>query len=578
MGAIRRVGTTLAALASLQLCMAQLAGPAGAGSASSPSHLAATGSGSVGGWGHAEELPGTATSNATGLAAVSSVSCTSAGDCAAGGYVDDRLNRLQAFVANEVKGVWGSAEEVPGSGALNAGGTAAVNSVSCRFARSCAAGGYYTDRAGGLEAFVVDDVKGAWQGAEEVPGTSALNAGGGAEVNSLSCPSIGNCSAGGFYTDAAGAVQAFLADEVYGSWRTAEEVPGTATLNAGGSATVTSVSCTSAGDCAAVGSYEDSSGHYQAFVVTEVKGTWGIATELPGVASLNAGGNADAYDVSCASAGNCSAGGYYTDGAGGLQAFVDEETGGTWGTAEELPGTATLNAGASAAVDSLACTSSGNCVAGGYYADSSGNLQAFVVDEVDGTWQEAVEVPRTAKLNAGGYAFVSSVSCSSAGNCVAGGGYWSSFLVQQAFVVNEVNGTWHNAKEVPRSGKLNAGGNAEVDSVSCNPAGYCVGGGDYTDISFDYQAFVAGYAPTPAVTRVLPMTGPASGGTMVTIIGRDLVAPEAVRFGPEKARIRKVVSATRIVVVSPKGSGTVDVTVTTGGGTSAQAAADRFSY
>ena len=49
--------------------------------------------------------------------------------------------------------------------------------------------------------------------------------------------------------------------------------------------------------------------------------------------------------MSCASAGNCSAGGYYTDGAGHEQAFVVSEVNGTWGTAIEVPGTAALNAG-----------------------------------------------------------------------------------------------------------------------------------------------------------------------------------------------------------------------------------------
>jgi hypothetical protein len=38
-------------------------------------------------------------------------------------------------------GSWGKAIEVPGLGALNTGGQAQVNSVSCGAARNCAAGG-----------------------------------------------------------------------------------------------------------------------------------------------------------------------------------------------------------------------------------------------------------------------------------------------------------------------------------------------------------------------------------------------------------------------------------------------------
>ena len=107
-----------------------------------------------------------------------------------------------------------------------------------------------------------------------------------------------------------------------GTWGTAREVPGTAALNAGGQAQVGSVSCASAGNCTAAGSYTDSSGHTQAFVVSQVRGTWGTADEVPGTATLNTGGNAVINSLSCGSAGNCSAAGSYTDRTGHSQAFV----------------------------------------------------------------------------------------------------------------------------------------------------------------------------------------------------------------------------------------------------------------
>jgi hypothetical protein len=54
-------------------------------------------------------------------------------------------------------------------------------------------------------------------------------------------------------------------------------------------------------------------------------GTWGTAIEVPGIAALNKGGDADIASVSCATAGNCSAGGYYEDASGKTQAFVVSE-------------------------------------------------------------------------------------------------------------------------------------------------------------------------------------------------------------------------------------------------------------
>jgi hypothetical protein len=68
--------------------------------------------------------------------------------------------------------------------------------------------------------------------------------------------------------------------EIGGHWLKAIEVPGTAALNAGGNAQVTWVSCASAGNCAAGGSYQDRSGHHQAFVVSQVNGHWRMARPL----------------------------------------------------------------------------------------------------------------------------------------------------------------------------------------------------------------------------------------------------------------------------------------------------------
>jgi hypothetical protein len=59
---------------------------------------------------------------------------------------------------------------------------------------------------------------------------------------------------------------------------------------------------------------------------------------------------------------------------------------------------------------------------------------AFVVSETGGTWGTAQEV--AAALNKGGNAQVSSVSCPSAGNCGAGGQYRGR-VKEQAFVIGE---------------------------------------------------------------------------------------------------------------------------------------------
>jgi hypothetical protein len=90
-------------------------------------------------------------------------------------------------------------------------------------------------------------------------------------------------------------------------------VPGLHTLNAGRYAEVNSVSCASAGNCAAGGDYRGRHGHVQGFVVSEKNGVWGRAIEVPGLAALNKGGDASVSSVSCASLRRCAAGGSYAE-------------------------------------------------------------------------------------------------------------------------------------------------------------------------------------------------------------------------------------------------------------------------
>src|SRR5579859_4813754 len=191
------------------------------------------------------------------------------------------------------------------------------------------------------------------------------------------------------------------------------------TLNTGGSAAVNAVSCGSAGNCVAGGYYATSRRHVnrtQAFVASERNGRWRTAIGLPGAATLNTAGDAQVTSVSCASAGNCMAGGFYFDGSG-QKPFVASQRNGRWARAIEVPGTATLNARGLAQVTSVSCASAGNCTAGGFYRDGSSNSQAFVASQRNGRWGKAIEVPGTATLNARGFAQLLAVSCASAGNC-----------------------------------------------------------------------------------------------------------------------------------------------------------------
>src|ERR1700684_2191475 len=98
------------------------AAPLAASAASSGAVPAAGAVRAAGLWGRAVVVPGLEVLNRGQLAQVSSVSCASPGNCAAGGFYRD--HGQQGFVVSERNGRWGQAVEVPGLGALNKGGNA----------------------------------------------------------------------------------------------------------------------------------------------------------------------------------------------------------------------------------------------------------------------------------------------------------------------------------------------------------------------------------------------------------------------------------------------------------------------
>ena len=114
----------------------------------------------------------------------------------------------------------------------------------------------------------------------------------------------------------------------------------------------------------------------------------------------------------------------------------------TWGAVKEVAGA--LNTGGGAQVQSVSCASPGNCSGGGYYyaRPSQPYQYAFTISEVNGVWGTA---QRMRGLPGSIAPQITTVSCGSAGNCSAGGFYFTetkSAAANHGFVVNEVNGDW----------------------------------------------------------------------------------------------------------------------------------------
>ncbi len=408
-------------------------------------------------WGKAERIPGLAALQGSQAgragATVSVLSCSSAGNCSAGGAYTDHAGKNQAFVVSEKNGLWGNAQEVPGLAALNVGGDATIEQMSCTLAGGClAAGTYEGGSPAGQQVFVVQEISGVWGTAQDVPGLDALNTGGVAQVRTMYCVHPGNCTVGGDYNDSAG-TQPFVAYQNYGEWYSAQTFPDVAAANTGLSASINALSCERRGICTGVGTYQTSDGDAHAFSATEQSYLWNAYQPIPGVAALPKGGAASSSIglLSCPSAGNCTAGGKYVDASGNTQSYLVTQTNGVWGNAEALPGLAALGPIHSPVLASLSCRAAGNCTATGSYSASSGTSagRIFVLSEQNGTWGKAQPLPGALALSKGGKLAPQALSCGAPGDCSLGGTYTTQSGRLAPFLATQKNGIWGNAHRVP---------------------------------------------------------------------------------------------------------------------------------
>jgi hypothetical protein len=412
-----------------------------------------------------------------------SISCSSAGNCSiAGTYTQSAPGFIggftQGFVADERNGSWGAAQTIPGLTALNVGGNASVWGISCSGPGECVAWGNYLlsphddPNRPDILGFLADETGGVWGSAIPVPGLAVLNVDESGWIRSVSCPSVGNCTGVGIYTDALGQSQGFVIDQRNGKWGSAQAVSGLALLNLGGLAYPTSAACPAVGECSAVGVYLNANGHSELFVVSESKGVWGTAQEMPGIAALNNLGNAFGSALSCIRPGDCTAGGTYNEGPGQWHsgAFVAVESGGVWSAALRVVGLP-KNVGSFAEIGSIFCTDANTCAAGGSYQLQAPtyNSRAFLLSESDGKWGTAQPVQGLNALDTDRVGIINAVSCGAVGSCAAAGSY-ASGSSEFGFVVNERSGSWGSIEPI-------VGRSASLDSVVCPSTGHCIAAG-----------------------------------------------------------------------------------------------------
>ena len=141
-----------------------------------------------------------------------------------------------------------------------------------------------------------------------------------------------------------------------------------------------SVSCASAGDCTAVGRFKNVDGSYEAFTMTSTDGVWGQGTPAVFADGVqNESSEEEFRSVSCASAGNCTAVGYFVDVNWNYVAFTMTSTNGVWGQATPVVFAEAQNRYPNSSSYSVSCGSVGNCTAVGLFKNVGGSYEAFTM-------------------------------------------------------------------------------------------------------------------------------------------------------------------------------------------------------
>lgn len=479
------------------------------------------------------------------------VSCTSDGNCTAVGNFLDAAGRTRGFSQTMSGGVWGIAQPVAfAAGVEHASPSSRLYAVSCPSAGNCTAAGTFLNPNNQFEAFTQTMTNGVWADGRAVTFANGVqSASPDSSFKALSCATAGNCTAAGKFRDVNGRNQAFTQTMTNGAWADGQPATFAAGVqHAFPEAIFNAVSCTSAGHCTAAGSFKDIATRTQAFTQTMTSGSWADsqpATFAGGVqhASPDATFNA----ISCSSAGNCTAVGRFKDVASRNRAFTQTMTNGAWASSQPAAfAVGVENANPGAVFNAVTCSSPGNCTAAGSFVDATGLSLAFAQTMINGTWGEGQPAVFAAGV-LGTYpnATFNAISCNGAGDCTAAGRFSNTSGYLESFTATMDAGIWREAVPVSfASGAQHSQPSDTLAAVSCSSAGNCTAAGIFRDALGNNEAFtqtlVTPLPPAPRQTAATTETPAADAGALTatassagrTKLRTRLTAPRgALRIG-----------------------------------------------
>jgi hypothetical protein len=269
------------------------------------------------------------------------------------------------------------------------------------------------------------------------------------------------------------------------------------------------ITCLSASDCYAVGSYYTTTSAYKPLAEHWNGTAWSVQT----TPAFTVG--AWLVGISCTTTSQCTAVGYHTD-----PTFAHENM--TWamrwnGTSWSTQTTPNPAGYGSAELSSVACTSATSCLAVGQWTDGPTIVYGTMTMSWNGTTWTLLT---TAQPPAGpARPNLASVSCSSAAACTAVGGY-GGIDGSSGSVIERWNGsTWTVQTNPSPAGDLH--------SVSCPTATKCVAVGESAS---GLAAYATVWNGTSWTAQSPPMMAGASNGGLQAVACLGATACEAVGY------------------------------------------------
>jgi streptogramin lyase len=352
-----------------------------------------------------------------------------------------------------------------------------LSGSSCVSSTACTEVGSYRN-SGGTTLSLAD----AWNGFEWKTQTPSNPSGAtAAELHRVSCTSATECTAVGSYKNSSGTILT-LAERFNGSTWTIQSTPNPSRAR---EAQLTGVACTSATSCSAVGFARTgpNSSSNMSLAETWNGSEWKIqTTENPSGAT-----NVRLLGVSCATASACTAVGTYTNSSANTVSLAERLSGSEW----KLQSTPNPSGGKNVELNGVSCPSASSCTAVGSYANSSGNIASLAERWNGSEWLiQALEGPAGAAQSK-----LLGDSCTPSGRCTAVG--WSKASTANATPLAELwNGREWQSWVVPSPST--EGG--ELLDVSCLSMYACEAAGTYINSSKVQVSLAEGLGPPAAST------------------------------------------------------------------------------